>query len=321
MEGNPKMKFKKEHVGLVVIIAALLLYLSLRDTNKTHYTLPAVEPLEKSEISKIIINKKDNKITLAENDGNWLIKPQNYAADKQKVDRLLKEFSDFRLTGMVSESKLFSRYGLGEDNKINLQAFSGEDVKRDLYIGKTASTKRHTYVMLKDDTRIYEAGNNIRNIFDKTIDELRDKNVLNFETKSLRGLTIKTGDKSIEFEKSVVPQPVTPGEQEESPPREPEVTWRTTEGKAGKPEVIKRIFRTLSNLQCDGYIEEKIKSDFTDPVYKITVTGNETHTLSIFKKRDDGRYPAISSGSDYPFLLTEWKTKQMMKEPEEFIVK
>ncbi|MDZ7859467.1 MAG: DUF4340 domain-containing protein [Candidatus Krumholzibacteriota bacterium] len=314
------MKFKKEYVGLVVIIAALVLYLSLRDTDKINYTLPAVEPLEKSEISKIIINKKDTKITLAENDGSWLIKPQNYAADKQEVDRLLKEFSDFRLTEMVSEAELYSRYGFEEDNKIHLQAFTGENIKRDFYIGKAASTKRHTYVMLKDNTKIYEARNNIRNIFDKTIDELRDKNVLSFEATSVRGLTIKTGDKSIEFEKSAVPQPVTPGEQKESPPHEPEVTWRTTEGKTGKPEVIKQIFRTLSTLQCNSYIDGKIKSNFTDPVYTITVNGNETHTLSIFKKRDDGKYPAISSGSDYPFLLTEWKAKQIMKEPEEFIV-
>jgi hypothetical protein len=313
------MKLKKEYVGLVVIIAALVLYLSLKDNNKTHYSLPSIEPVEKSEISKIIIGTPDTIITLIEQDNNWKLIPQNHKADKQKVDRFLNEFSNFTLTAMVSESKLYSHYGLDDDSKISVQAYSDGNIKRDFYIGKTASTNRHSFVMFKDNTKVYEAKNNIRNIFDTTIDELRDKGVLSFETTEITKLSVTSGDKSIEFVKSAVPQPVTPGKQEDKAPQPPEIIWKTTDDKIAKTETIKRIFNTLSKLQCSGYIEGKTKSDFTDPVYTITVEGNETYSVAIFQKQDDKQYPAISSGSDYPFLLPEWKAEQIMKKPEEIV--
>jgi len=312
------MKLKKEYVGLVIIIAALVLYLSLKDNNKTHYSLPEISTIEKSEISKIIIKTPDTEITLMGLDSNWKLSPQNYKADNEKVERFLNEFSNFTVTAMVSESKSYSHYGLGEDNKISVKAFCGDELKRDFYIGKTASTNRHSFVMFKDNTKVYEAKNNIRNIFDTTIDDIRDKSVLSFKPSYITKLSLTSGDDSLDFEKSSLPQPVTPGQENETP-QAPEIIWKASNGKTAKAEAIKRIFKTLSNLQCSGYIEGKTKSDFTDPVCTIIIDGNETYSLSIFQNQDDENYPAISSGSDFPFLLPKWKAEQIIKKPEELI--
>jgi hypothetical protein len=313
------MKLKKEYIGLAVIIAVLVLYLVLRNSDKTHYTLPGIGPLKKSEITKIVIKTDGAEITLIEHEGDWKLSPQNYTADKQKVDRFLNEFSNFTLTAMVSESKIYSRYGLEENNKISVKAFSNDNIKRDFHIGKTASTNRHSFVMFEGDTKVYEARNNIRTIFKTTIDELRDKSVLTFETSAITKISLVSEAKLLAFEKTVVPQPVMPGDQEEKIPGNPDIIWRTTKGKTAKAELLKQIFGTLSKLQCSGYIEGKTKSDFTEPVYSVSIEGNETYSLSIFQKQDDNTYPAISSGSDYPFLLKEWKAKQIMKAPDELI--
>ncbi len=313
------MKLKKEYIGLAVIIAALILYLVLRNSDKTHYTLPEIGPLKKSEITKIIIKTDDAEINLIERDGDWKLSPQNYTVDKQKVDRFLNELSNFTLTAMVSESKIYSRYGLEEDNKISVKAFSNDNIKRDFYIGKTASTNRHSFVMFEGNPKIYEAKNNIRTIFKTTIDELRDKSVLTFETAAITEISLVSEDKLLAFEKTVVPQPVIPGDKEEKTPGDPDITWRTTKGKTAKAELLKQLFGTLSKLQCSGYIEGKTKSDFTEPIYTVSIEGNKTYSLSIFQKQDDNSYPAISSESDYPFLLKEWKAEQIMKAPDELI--
>jgi hypothetical protein len=221
---------------------------------------------------------------------------------------------------MVSESKLYSHYGLEEDNKISVKAFSENSTKMNFYIGKTASTNRHSFVMFEGNKNVYEAKNNLRNIFDITIDELRDKSVLTLETTSITKLSLTNKDESLTFEKTAVPPPANPGDQKDAPPQSPEITWRTANGKTAKSETLKRIFTTLSKLECTGFIDGKTKPDFTDPIYTITLEGNETYSISIFQKREDNKYPAVSSGSDYPFLLAEWKAEQIMKKPEELFV-
>jgi len=63
------MKFKKETIILVVLIAALSLYLILRNPDKTHYRLPDLPDIPKADVSKIEISKTGTSIIL-EKSGN-----------------------------------------------------------------------------------------------------------------------------------------------------------------------------------------------------------------------------------------------------------
>ena len=58
------MKFKKEYIILILIVAALSTYLLMRSSDRTLYRLPKLAALNKSEISKIEISRGDYLITL-----------------------------------------------------------------------------------------------------------------------------------------------------------------------------------------------------------------------------------------------------------------
>ena len=47
------MKFKKEYLILILIIAALLAYLFMRSADRTFYELPPIASLEQNQITKI----------------------------------------------------------------------------------------------------------------------------------------------------------------------------------------------------------------------------------------------------------------------------
>jgi hypothetical protein len=53
----------------------------------------------------------------------------------------------------------------------------------------------------------------------------------------------------------------------------------------------------------------------------VKLKGVQDHQLEIFAKleKDDKRYPAVSSDSDYPFWLTDNQVQQFMINPEEMI--
>jgi hypothetical protein len=317
------MKIRFEYVALTVIVAALVVYLVVKSDDKTHYEIPAVEEAENSEITRIVVERPDSTvIDLVRDDTEWKMKPQGYRAEKSSVDRLADELAGFELTTLVSESETYSRYGLDESGKLKVKAYAGDEMVRDFAIGKPSPTRRHTYVLISDDPSVYEAKNNLRSLFDKETGALRDKTVFTFEGTSVTAITLFDGDKSVTFEKTTVPAPVDPaaGEENSSPLPATETSWTTAHGAEAKAESIKALLNALTSLKCDGYIEGRSKSDFTDPVYSVKLEEREVRSLVIFEKDENDKYPAISSESPYPFLLPEWRANQIMRKPSDLLV-
>ena len=101
------------------------------------------------------------------------------------------------------------------------------------------------------------------------------------------------------------------------------MVWQSAEGKKGDEKNINRLLAVISNLRCEKFIDDRKKEDFTEPIYSIDVTGVQGHKLHIFAKLNpnDTSYPALSSGSDYPFYLAKNTADGIMKNPEELLEK
>ena len=151
------MKIKKEYIILAVIIAALLLYLSQRSTDRTLYKLPDVPEISNSDITKIEINKNSTPIAISKKGDRWTIGPNKYPADTLKVKNMLDVMEKLTLTALVSESKSYNCYNLDNDNKITVKAFGKDKLKLEFDIGKAASSFRHTFVKIAGDERVFHA--------------------------------------------------------------------------------------------------------------------------------------------------------------------
>jgi hypothetical protein len=317
------MKIKKEYVILLAVIMALSLYLVLRNTDRTRYELPEIPPIAGNAISKIEISNAGTSVVLNKKDSKWYIAPQGYPADAGKVIEMLDTIGDLAVTAMVSESKDYSRYDLDDDRKITVKAWTGNTLKREFEVGKTALSYRHTFVKLADDGRVYHARGNFRDKFDQTVESIRDKTVLSFDQDDIQVIHISRGGEVAEFTR--VPAKAGAGKGPDAgiapPSTKAETLWRTADGREGDKSKLDGLLVTLSNLRCERYIDDRKKEDFTSPVWSIKFKGAEECTLSIFAKtgKDDKCYPAVSSGSDYPFLLPDWQADNVMKGPQEML--
>ncbi len=310
------MKGKKELAILFFVIAVLVYYIFSEKSEKTHYELPDVQRIKKDDISKLNIRKKDSEIALIKENGKWLISEKKYPADNSLVDKMLEDMSGLKLTALASESEKYAIYELDKKNRIQVEAYKGDSLLRKLSIGKPASSYRHTFIMLDDDHRVSHSEGNIKSDFDKTISELRDKNVMSFQD-DIMELTLKKDKDEITIAKAIAPVSVDISEKqvEEQKTEEAGPKWMTSNGKSVKASEVDGIINTLSNLQCDEFIEDKTKEDFTYPIFTATLKGVNIYAISIFEKRQDNKYPAISSESEYPFLISKWKANKIMKEP------
>ena len=315
------MKIRKEYIILVAVIVALSLYLFLRKQDRTHYKVPKVPPIAQADISKIEISKKGIAITLIKKDNIWRIAPQGYPADAGKAENMLDAIEKLTLTALVSESKNYTRYDLGGDQKLTVKAWTGDTLKRDVAIGKVAPSHRHTFVQIGGDHRVYHASGNFRGVFDLTLDNLRDKMVLRFEKAEIQQIRVNKARESTTFGRKQVPVEIKLDREAEasSPPASKmETLWESAEGKKADEAKLDRLLNTLSNLRCEKYVDDRKKEDFTEPIYTVNLEGAQEYMLSIFEKteKDAKTYPAISSKSEYPFLLRESQANDIMKDPE-----
>ncbi len=303
------MKGKKEYIILAAIIVAVVAYLGLRQTDRSTYQLPALSRITKEKISKIEITGPEKTLVVSRKGDDWIIAPEGYPADSKKIDRMLDIVSELELTAMVSESKNDHRYDLTPEKRIQVKAWAGKDVKREFDIGKTADTFRHTFVKISGDDRVFHAENNFRDRFETTADALRDKTVLAFKSDDIGSFKITKDGKTTEFKKV-----------EESPkPEKKSLQWITTDNKPADLNKIKSFLSSLSNLKCKSYLKDRIKEDFKDPVISITLSGTKTYQLSVYahekKEEEEPLWPAQSSENNYPFLLADFKAKDIVKDP------
>ena len=317
------MKIKKEYIILAAIILALALYLYFHEGQRTLYQLPVLPKVSTKDISKIEIDKADGKIILKKKGDAWYIAPQDYPADPDRVKGINSTLEKLSLTAMVSESKNYKRYDLSPDKRIRVSAWTGDTLGREFDIGKAVPSSRHTFIRLSGDDRIYHARDDFRNKFNRSAGEFRDKTVLSFDTTTIREISLIRDQQVLVFKRTRVPLEKDAASDKDQTQMKAEMIWQAEDGRKGDETRLNRLLSTLSNLSCDSYIEDRRKEDFTTPAYSISLKGDREYSLLIFSKlkEDDNNYPAVSSENKYPFLLPEWKAKDVMPTSEELIKK
>ena len=317
------MKFKKEYLILVLIIAALAAYLFMRSADRTFYELPQISALEQNQITRIEISKGSGSIVLNKKDNKWNLEPHGYIADAKMVKDMLDVLGSLTLTTLVSESKDYGRYELSDGKRITVKVWQQNALKRNFDIGKPASSFRHTFVKLDGDSRVFHARDNFRDKFDLTTDSLRDKNVLSFKPPDIREIQIIRDQTKLKLNRSQVPVTQQQEKLDTAPQAALKFEWQSSDGAQGNGPNLNRLLATLSNLNCETYINDRRKETFSAPVYAVKLKGGQDYELNVFAKlqKDDESYPAVSSDSDDPFFLSDSQVKQIMKDPEELLKK
>lgn len=318
------MKIKKEFIVLAIVIVAVSLYLIAHKRDRSHYELPAVAAISKKDITKLEVAKGESQIALVRKDNLWYVDPQGFLADAEKVSRMLDALENLTLTALVSESQSYVRYDLDEQNRIQVKAWNGERLVRDIEVGKTAPSFRHTFVKPAHDKNVYHARDSFRDRFDITVADVRDKKALVFQPEDARELRISRDKQTVDFTRSQKPAE-EPAADQASPSEDSSVKplWLSSDGHKADQAKLDRLISTLSNLRCESYVEGRTKEEFTEPIYAVQLKGNEEHSLSIFAKlkEEDKKYPAVSSGNPDPFFLSESLAKRIMTDPAELIEK
>jgi uncharacterized protein DUF4340 len=305
------MKLKKEYFILAAILVALILYLALHRSNRTHYQLPELSEVSGKHISKLEITTAGNSIIFNQKDNTWNIEPKGYRADPTKVKNILNVIEKLKLTALVSESKNYVRYDLRNDKNIHVKAWQGETLLRKFDIGKAAPTFKHTFVKLPDDPNVYHARGDFRRNFDRPVDDFRDKTVLSFAQNTIQGIELTLEKKTTSLSRKETPE--TFPEKKDDPAAKAakelktKTVWEDTKGHEVAPSKISSLLSFLNSLECERYLDDLKKEDLKNPIYTVALSGEKEYSLLVFSKKDNNakNYSAISSENESPFSLSD----------------
>ncbi len=304
---------KKEYIILAVAIVALGLYLVLRNTDRTHYEIPEIATPAAEQVSKIDIIGPSGRLVLKRSAEGWVSDPMGYPIEQGKVDGMLEILSGLDIVSLVSEAESYVQYDLGNDKRVFVEASSIEKSLLKLDIGKTASTQRHTYVKLADDTNVYQVSGNIRRTFDVEIWGIRDKKVMTLDRNTITGLTIEANGETLSLTKISKPVEQTA----EGQPRQPITAWINADSTEADGAIIDGMLNRLTNLQCDGFPGDDEQVDISDSTFTLTIHGAQDEILKIYGLSGEKMFLASSTQYDFPFMLADWKLSQIRKTPSE----
>lgn len=319
------MKLKKEYFILAAILVALILYLALHRSNRTHYQLPELSEVTGKHISKLEITTAGNSIIFNQKDNTWKIEPKGYRADSTKIKNMLNVIEKLKLTALVSESKNYIRYDLSNDKNIHVKAWQGKTLLREFDIGKTAPTYKHTFVKIPDDPNVYHARGDFRRNFDRSVNDFRDKTVLSYAQNTIQGIKLTHEEKTISLSRKEIPE--TLPEKKDAPAAKAsketktKTVWEDTKGHEVAPFKVSSLLSFLNSLECERYLDDLKKEDFKNPIYSVTLKGEKEYSLLVFAKKDENakNYSAISSENESPFSLSDTQVDTIKSKFDEIL--
>ncbi|MCG8687643.1 MAG: DUF4340 domain-containing protein [Desulfobacterales bacterium] len=304
---------KKEYLILILIIIGLSAYLVLKKDNQVHYELPVLPQVDTETIDRIQITKADRSIMLNKTENTWTLNEDKYPADKAAVDDILDTIKELTLSALVSEAGDLARYELDDANAVKVKVFSKDALKREFSIGKAAPSFNHTFVMVDGTKQILQADKSFRNHFDKSVGDLRDKLVLEFEPGEIKKITLEKQGTLM----TLIPASQSNGDSDDDKSGSNETTedkknsgWVFEDGTAADKETIDDLLSSLSHLECQSFLDQDRARELKKetPLCKITLENKETLGLNLFKQEGTEDMAGISKSSPYAFTLAGYKT-------------
>ena len=153
-----------------------------------------------SQVSEILV-KSDNSVVVhckKEKEGTWqMVEPVAHRGDSIKIEGFIRDCTNLKAVDFIGEeSNDLSSFGLEPSLGIE-----GKSDPERLIIGKNPQGKQEFYAKLGNHPNIVLVSNDVKDILQKKIIDLRDKHLFSFDPEALERLEISQNQQTWLFEK------------------------------------------------------------------------------------------------------------------------
>ncbi len=190
---------------LFAVSAGLLWWLNKKESS-TPKSTPSMDSakileLKQDQIQKLVLDKLGREpIELIRDGGKWIIaSPKSLGADQDVVSNILSTLSSLSSDKVVEDKATnLEQYGLAQPSlSVSATQQDGKSIK--LLFGDETPANTGSYAALPSDPRVFIVAKYSKSAFEKTVNDLRDKRLLAFESDKLTRIELVAKKQSIEF--------------------------------------------------------------------------------------------------------------------------
>jgi hypothetical protein len=209
-------------------------------------------------------------------EAGWrLVAPLAFPADRFAADGIASGLAELEADLTFDTPEPLANYGLAGDPSVR---FGGKEKSFALRVGNTTPVGGNVYVTDADAKKVFAVANWRTNALKKTVKQLREARVLDFDRAAVTGLVIQSADGRIALAKQ-------------------DDVWRLTEPVAAKADAdaVEGLLSDLSYLRADEFVDAKppeTELGLVEPWLRIEVARegqNEPLVLRVGAERGDKR--------------------------------
>lgn len=175
-----------------------------QSTSSTTASTVKLVDIPADQVQQINIKKKDGTgIELKRTNGKWqIVAPEALSADQDAVSGLTSALAPLSADSVVAENRSAgSQYGLNNPSlTVTLDLKNGK--KDTIQFGDDAPAGSLVYATADSGAKIYAVSSSVKSSFDKSVNDLRDKRLLTFNSEKLTSIELTTPKGSLTFGKN-----------------------------------------------------------------------------------------------------------------------
>lgn len=284
-----------------ILLCIYIVQVALSSRNKT-----LTVSTDDSAADKITITRDGGDTVLSKESGDWVVGDKKYPASASSVDNMLSTLKSISVLEKVGKIKKESeeRYELDKSKAIGVTAFSEGKVLRKITIGKSAAASSQTYITLDDKDDICLVSGKMRDVFDKSVDDLRSRLIYKVDENKMNKVSVEYEGKVLSYKRD------SSG-----------VEWIPIEGTPEcDSEKVSNWAKSLYSLSASNWMD----SNFALPnesIAKALIEGEgEEVTVEIYKEDngEEDKYYCKTSSSPYIASLSSYAALKYMKTASDF---
>src|SRR3954454_8976903 len=270
---------------------------------------PKLAEIPAAQIKDLTIKKKDGStVEVQKTKDKWTIAaPGQYPADQDAVTSMTSSLSPITADSVVEDKATdLSKYGLTAPS-LTVTVHENNGKSDEIYFGDDVPAGSLVYVRVGSDPKVYAVASSTKTSLDKSVNDLRDKRLLTFDSNNLTRVELVSGKNNVEFGKSNANE------------------WRIVKPQPYRVEnfQVEELIRKLGDAKMDlsTSAEDTKKAEANFGSGKLVATAkvsdaSGTQTLEVRKNKDD--YYAKSSVVKGVYKVNSDLGKELEKAPEDF---
>lgn len=123
-----------------------------------------------------------------------VVKPRSYRADRDRISDFIDKLQFTKVKEFLTEApRVLTPYGLDQPTQVTLWTGTEKDrTSKTLLLGKLDTTRKGVYAMRQGEPGVFLVGDEIWNLLPKSLAELRDKTVVEYDRDKVTRLEVES---------------------------------------------------------------------------------------------------------------------------------